>query len=86
MFLRPHGRIFNRLVKFHYNFRVFQFPAAMVHKQLNDFLKIAYLCPYDATDTLIGLIEPAMIVLLGLGVGTLLAAVLLPIYNIAGGI
>ncbi len=40
----------------------------------------------SAVDTLIGLIEPAMIVLLGLGVGTLLAAVLLPIYNIAGGI
>lgn len=39
-----------------------------------------------AVDTLINLIEPAMIVLLGLGVGTLLAAVLMPIYNIAGGI
>ena len=39
-----------------------------------------------AVDTLINLIEPAMIVLLGLGVGTLLAAVLVPIYNIAGGI
>ncbi|MES2966619.1 MAG: type II secretion system F family protein [Patescibacteria group bacterium] len=36
----------------------------------------------DAVDTLIGLIEPAMIVLLGLGVGTLLASVLMPIYNI----
>ena len=39
-----------------------------------------------AVDRLINLIEPAMIVLLGLGVGILLAAVLLPIYNIAGGI
>ncbi len=39
-----------------------------------------------AVDTLVGLIEPAMIVLLGLGVGTLLAAVLLPIYNLAGAI
>ncbi len=39
-----------------------------------------------AVDTLINLIEPAMIVLLGLGVGILLAAVLMPIYNIAGGI
>lgn len=38
-----------------------------------------------AVDTLIGLIEPAMIVLLGLGVGTLLAAVLIPIYNISAG-
>jgi type IV pilus assembly protein PilC len=36
----------------------------------------------NAVDTLIGLIEPLMIVLLGLGVGTLLAAVLIPIYNI----
>lgn len=36
----------------------------------------------NAVDTLISLIEPLMIVLLGLGVGTLLAAVLIPIYNI----
>lgn len=35
----------------------------------------------NAVDTLIGLIEPIMIVLLGLGVGTLLASVLMPIYN-----
>lgn len=34
-------------------------------------------------DTLIGLIEPAMIVLLGLGVGFLLTSILVPIYNIA---
>lgn len=40
----------------------------------------------NAVDTLVGLIEPAMIVLLGLGVGTLLTAVLLPIYNLAGSI
>ncbi len=40
----------------------------------------------NAVDTLIGLIEPAMIVLLGLGVGTLLASVLMPIYNITGAI
>lgn len=38
----------------------------------------------NAVDMLIDLIEPGMIVLLGLGVGTLLAAVLLPIYNLAG--
>lgn len=38
----------------------------------------------NAVDTLVGLIEPAMIVMLGLGVGTLLAAILLPIYNLAG--
>lgn len=38
----------------------------------------------NAVDTLVSLIEPAMIVLLGLGVGVLLAAVLLPIYNMAG--
>lgn len=40
----------------------------------------------NSVDTLIGLIEPAMIVLLGLGVGTLLASVLVPIYNITGSI
>lgn len=40
----------------------------------------------NAVDTLINLIEPAMIVLLGLGVGVLLASVLLPIYNITAGI
>ncbi|MEN9647623.1 MAG: hypothetical protein RLY57_427 [Candidatus Parcubacteria bacterium] len=38
----------------------------------------------NAVDTLVGLIEPLMIVALGLGVGVLLAAVLLPIYNVAG--
>ncbi len=38
----------------------------------------------NAVDTLVGLIEPVMIVLLGLGVGFLLASVLIPIYNIAG--
>lgn len=37
-----------------------------------------------AVDTLVGLIEPIMIVALGLGVGILLASVLMPIYNIAG--
>ena len=36
----------------------------------------------NAVDTLVGLIEPVMIVLLGLGVGVLLASVLIPIYNI----
>lgn len=40
----------------------------------------------DAVDTLIGLIEPAMIVVLGLGVGILLTSVLVPIYNIASSI
>lgn len=35
-------------------------------------------------DTLVGLIEPAMIVMLGLGVGVLLVSVLMPIYNMAG--
>lgn len=38
-----------------------------------------------AVDTLVGLIEPVMIVALGLGVGILLASVLMPIYNIASG-
>jgi type IV pilus assembly protein PilC len=37
----------------------------------------------NAIDTLVGLIEPIMIVTLALGVGVLLAAVLLPIYNLA---
>ena len=40
----------------------------------------------DAVDTLIGLIEPLMIVILGLGVGTLLVSVLVPIYNISSSI
>ncbi len=39
-----------------------------------------------AVDTLVDLIEPAMIVLLGLGVGFLLASVLIPIYNISSNI
>ncbi len=37
----------------------------------------------QAVDTLVSLIEPAMIVALGLGVGILLTSVLMPIYNIA---
>ncbi len=37
-------------------------------------------------DTLVGLIEPFMIVFLGLGVGILCISVLVPIYNIAGSI
>ncbi|OHA26010.1 MAG: hypothetical protein A3D52_01325 [Candidatus Taylorbacteria bacterium RIFCSPHIGHO2_02_FULL_44_36] len=40
----------------------------------------------NAVDTMIGLIEPAMIIALAVGVGFLLTAVLMPIYNIAGGI
>ncbi len=40
----------------------------------------------NAVDTLINLIEPLMIVLLGLGVGFLLASVLIPIYNISSSI
>lgn len=40
----------------------------------------------NAVDTLVDLIEPAMIVMLGLGVGTLLTSVLIPIYNISSGI
>ncbi len=37
----------------------------------------------NAVDTLVSLIEPVMIVLLGVGVGVLLASVLIPIYDIA---
>lgn len=40
----------------------------------------------NTVDTLIGMIEPAMIVMLGLGVGGLLMSVMVPIYNVAGGI
>jgi len=36
----------------------------------------------NAVDTLISLIEPIMIVMLGLGVGVLLSSVLMPIYNL----
>jgi type II secretory pathway component PulF len=37
----------------------------------------------QAVDTVIGLIEPAMIIMLAGGVGTLLASVLMPIYSIS---
>lgn len=40
----------------------------------------------NTVDTLVTLIEPVMIVALALGVGVLLASVLLPIYNISSGI
>ncbi|KKU39178.1 MAG: Type II secretion system F domain protein [Parcubacteria group bacterium GW2011_GWA2_46_39] len=39
----------------------------------------------NAIDTLVGLIEPFMIVFLAVGVAVLLAAILIPIYNIASG-
>lgn len=39
-----------------------------------------------AVDTLVSLIEPIMIVLLAVGVGTLLASILIPIYNITANI
>ncbi len=37
----------------------------------------------NAVDTLVDLIEPVMIIMLAVGVGTLLASVLVPIYNIS---
>ena len=40
----------------------------------------------NAVDTMIGLIEPIMIVALGLGVGVLLASVLMPIYSLTSSI
>jgi type IV pilus assembly protein PilC len=40
----------------------------------------------SAVDTLVDLIEPFMIVVLGLGVGIMLASVLIPIYNISAAI
>mgnify|MGYP001573177263 CR=1 FL=1 len=52
-------------------------------KTLTDFYKREV---DDAVDTLVGMIEPIMIVVLGLGVGMLLVSVLMPIYNMAGGI
>jgi len=39
-----------------------------------------------AVDTLVGLIEPVMIILLAVGVGVLLASILIPIYNITASI
>lgn len=38
----------------------------------------------NSIDRMVSLIEPALIIILGLGVGFLLAAVLIPIYSIAG--
>ncbi|MBP7006613.1 MAG: type II secretion system F family protein [Candidatus Pacebacteria bacterium] len=52
-------------------------------KTLGDFYKREV---DDAVDTLVGLIEPIMIVMLGLGVGVLLVSVLMPIYNIASSV
>lgn len=52
-------------------------------KTLSDFYKREV---DDAVDTMVGLIEPIMIVVLGLGVGILLVSILMPIYNIAGSI
>jgi type II secretory pathway component PulF len=40
----------------------------------------------DAVDTMVSLIEPIMIIILGLGVGILLSSILMPIYDIAGGV
>jgi type IV pilus assembly protein PilC len=40
----------------------------------------------EAVDNMVSLIEPIMIIFLGLGVGVLLSSILMPIYNIAGGV
>lgn len=40
----------------------------------------------EIVNTLVGLIEPIMIVVLGIGVGVLLSSILVPIYNIASSI
>ena len=55
----------------------------VILKTLTDFYKREV---DDAVDTLVGMIEPIMIVILGLGVGVLLVSVLMPIYNMAGSI
>ena len=39
-----------------------------------------------AIDSMIGLIEPAMIVSLGIGVGVLVSAILLPMYSLSDAI
>jgi type IV pilus assembly protein PilC len=39
----------------------------------------------EAVDAIVGLIEPVMVVALGIGVGFLLVSVLMPIYNISSG-
>ena len=57
-----------------------------IGKILNTLAKFYTREVVNAVDTLIGLIEPAMIVLLGVGVGGLLMSVMIPIYNVAGGI
>ena len=41
---------------------------------------------YNAVETLVDLIEPALIVFLGVGVAILLTSVLVPIYNVASGL
>jgi type IV pilus assembly protein PilC len=55
---------------------------AHILKTLSDFYRRE---ANNAIDTMISLIEPIMIVMLGLGVGTLLASVLMPIYNLTSG-
>jgi len=40
---------------------------------------------YNAVEVLVGLVEPILIVLLGVGVGIVVASVLVPIYNISTG-
>jgi type IV pilus assembly protein PilC len=39
----------------------------------------------NVVDNLSTLIEPVLIVMMGIGVGIMVSAILLPIYNIAGG-
>ncbi|MEK7071414.1 MAG: type II secretion system F family protein [Patescibacteria group bacterium] len=55
----------------------------LILKTLADFYKREV---DGAVETLVGLIEPVMIVVLGFGVTILLVSILMPIYNIAGGI
>jgi type IV pilus assembly protein PilC len=52
-------------------------------KTLGDFYKRE---TDGAVDTMVGLIEPFMIIVLGFGVGILLVSILMPIYNMAGSI
>lgn len=57
--------------------------VGVILKTLADFYKREV---DQAVETLVGMIEPVMIVVLGFGVTLLLISILMPIYNIAGGV
>ena len=67
-------------------FESYQITQKLVADGVREFPSNSFYLWRSFMHTLIGLIEPAMIVLLGLGVGTLLASVLMPIYNLTSAI